>query len=433
MLLALAGLGAGCDTVSHTLDNLPAGGADNQRAGFDAPGAARFDAPGPDATFANRPSLPTLPAKNPRAFAVGAVLSLKGPQAGAGQSLRQGLQLAVDELNAAGGVNGQPIQLDLIDDQDDPLLGAQALTALNERGENILLVGDGAVAVTSAQRLADFPAIIGFLTDYVAGLKQTPKNGVRIYLNGDQEARAIENYIEAAGVDRVATLHINTALGESHKQYLLYLFSGNHNIFTTDEGYSPNEQSFALLGRAMLRVNTGALVLIGHGAEYGSILTAFDQVGWRGLVFGYLSNGALASTAGHGALLNSVAYPLPDFAANPRSTEAGRAFADAFHIKYGSEPSLPAAYAYDTLRALAASAKQAGSSEPQKIRATFLALGTYTGAAGRYDIKADGDTEMPLRLLHADGTPLPPPMNKSVPRANSAEIQKIQAPNLSTP
>jgi branched-chain amino acid transport system substrate-binding protein len=428
-LAALAGMAAGCQTIQQ-LNKLPAGGSDNDRGGFDAPGPGHLDAPGPDPTFANRPSLPSLPAKNPHAFGIGAVLPLQGPQGNTGVAMRQGLQLAVDEVNAAGGINGQPIQLDIFDYRGDPDLGGQALTALNERGENIILVGDDTLAVTKAEQLATYPALIGFLSDYVAGPKQTPKNGVRIYLNGDQEARAIEGYIESSGIDRAAVVHLNAPLAESNKQYLLYLFSGNHNIFTTEEGYSPSEQNFSLLGQAMLRVNTGALVLIGQGPEYARILTAFDAAGWHGLVFGYLGNAGLAAVTGPGRLLTSAAYPLPDFAVNPRSTEAGRGFADAYRAKFQTAPALAAAYAYDNIRALAAAAKQAGSADTAKVRAAFIALGTYTGAAGRYDIKDDGDTEMPLRLFRADGQPLPPPVNQSLAAPSSGDIQKIQAPKL---
>lgn len=426
LLLALAALGTGC----NTLDKLPAGGADNDRSGFDAPGAGHFDAPGPDPTFGHRPSLSKLPAKNPNAFTIGAVLPLKGPQTTAGQAMRQGLQLAVDEINATGGINSQAIQLDIIDSQGDLDLGSQALTALNDRGENILLVGDDSLAVNKAESLSTYPALIGFLTDYVAALKQTPKNGVRIYLNGDQEGRLIESYIDASGIDRAAVVHANDSLSESNKQYLLYLFSGNHNIFTTEEGYSPNEQNFSLLGQAMLRVNSGALILVGQGSEYARILAAFATAGWHGQVFGYAGQVPLSSLAALNQLANSPAFPLPDFAVNPRSTEAGRNLTDAYHAKFNADPTLPAAYAYDTIHALAVAAKQAGSAEAAKVRTSFIALGTYTGAVGRYEIKDDGDTEMPLRLLRADGQPLPPPVNKSLVTPSSSDIQKISSPKL---
>ena len=117
---------------------------------------------------------------------------------------------------------------------------------------------------------------------------------------------------------------------------------------------------------------------------------------------------------------------------NPRSTDASRTFADKYHAQYGEDPGLPAAYAYDNIHALAAAAAQAASSDPQKIRDGFIALRNYVGAAGRYDIKDDGDTEMPLRLWRANGQPAPEP-SKSAPVLAPGELPKMPLPSFSAP
>jgi ABC-type branched-subunit amino acid transport system substrate-binding protein len=127
-----------------------------------------------------------------------------------------------------------------------------------------------------------------------------------------------------------------------------------------------------------------------------------------------------------------AAYPLPEFATNPRATEAGHAFADQYLAKYGEDPGLPAAYAYDNIRILAAAAAQASSSDPAKIRASFIALGSYVGAVGRYEIKDDGDTEMPLRLWRAGGQPAPE-VHAPTPAPTPADLQKLPLEGFSVP
>lgn len=391
-----------------------------------------MDSYGPTEVRNNLNVVPLLPAKKPNAFSIGAVLPLQGPQARAGLAMLHGLQLAVEQVNASGGINGQPIQLDVLDDQGDTARGGETLSAFKDRGANVLIVGDGPLAVDAAEKLANFPMLIGYMSDYVAAMKETPKNAVRVYLNGDQEGRLINDYIEDSGVDRVAIVNQSTLLGKSHTQYLQYLFSGNHSIFSTSEAYSGGEKNFAILGQAMLRVNSGALVLVGQGPEYGGILSAFESADWNGIVLGYAGDGEINALPTQGKLAGAAAYPLPDFAVNSRSTEAGRAFADDYHAKFGADPELPAAYAYDNVRVLAAAVKKAGSTDPAKIRAAFISLVIYTGAAGRYDILDDGDTQMPLRLLHADGRPLPPP-DKARAIPTSKEIKQLQAPTLNQP
>jgi ABC-type branched-subunit amino acid transport system substrate-binding protein len=220
---------------------------------------------------------------------------------------------------------------------------------------------------------------------------------------------------------------------------MLFLISGNHSIVPAAEGYTPGEHDFTLLAKAVYRSGHDALVLAGNGFEYPNILAAFDAAGWTGIVLGYAGNSGLAPLAvgltplaGNGRLEQTAAYPLPEFATNPRSTAAARAFADKYLAKYGEDPRLPAAYAYDNINALAAAATQANSSDPNKIRASFIALRTYVGAVGRYDIKGDGDTEMPLRLWLANGQPAPAPRAPAAIPA-PADMQKLPFQSFSTP
>ena len=365
-----------------------------------------------------------LPPKDPHAFSIGLVLPTDASHQAVAKSLRQGLELAVAEENAAGGINGQPIQLDLVDSSP------AALGALRDHGEAVILVGDASLAIAQATQLADYPQLVGFLCDYVSVPKLTPKNGVRIYLNGDQEARAIESYLEAAEVDHVTIVHTNDLLGESHQQYMLYLISANHSVVTAAEAYTPGERDFALLAKAVYHSGNEVLIMAGNGLEYPSILTAFDAAGWTGIVLGYAGNSGLAPLTSVGRLEQTAAYPLPEFAINPRATEAGRAFADKYLAKYGEDPGLAAAYAYDNIYVLAAAATQAASNDPKKIRDSFIALHNYTGAAGRYDIKDDGDTEMPLRLWRAGGQPAPE-LRSSVPATLPANLQKLPSSGFS--
>jgi len=412
----LAVFAAGCQSLSNYTDEIKA----SPNFSMDAYGPSGFPS-------TSNHSNQKLPVRDPHAFGIGAVLPLSGLRASSGQAMQRGLELAVAETNATGGMNGQPIQLDVLDSRDDLDVGAAALEQLRDRGEVVILVGDGPLAVAAAEQLANYPQLVGFLCDYVTVPRLTPKNGVRIYLNGDQEARTITDYIGAAGITRVAILNQNDLAGESHQKYLAYQFSGNHDIYTASESYAGSEHDFSLLAKAMLRVNSGALILAGVGPEYPQIAAAFDGIGWKGTIFAYASVDGLAGLATPSGLAGSTAYPLPDFAANPRSTAAGRALADQFHARYGEDPALPAAYAYDNIRALATAAAQAASSEALKIREGFLALHTYTGAVGRYEIKDDGDTEMPLRLRRADGQVLPPHAPAAGPPPSYQTI------NLTTP
>jgi branched-chain amino acid transport system substrate-binding protein len=363
-------------------------------------------------------SAPELPKGNSQSLAVGAVLPLSGPDALLGQSLKQGLTLAASDINAAGGVNGKPVALGIIDSQSDSTEGAKALETFRDRDVAILLVAENPLVMEQAEYLADYPQLVAFLCDYVAVPNLTPKNGVRIYLNGDQEGRAIEGYLAAAGVNKVAILHASNLGGESNAKYLEFLIHGDY-IGTYKDGYTPTERDFRPLVDAMGRLDTDALVLIGYGPEYANIVDTFGFAGWKGLALAYLGQGSLAGLGNQTGPAANILYPVPAYVLNPRATPAGLAFADKYRALYGQDPDLPAAYAYDNLRVLAAGAARASSNQPQKIREGYLALKSYAGAAGTYAIMPDGDTQMPLQLVTGDGQPAPPPPKPTQPPAMS--------------
>jgi branched-chain amino acid transport system substrate-binding protein len=366
---------------------------------------------------------PELPKGGPQTLAMGAVAPLSGPNALVGRSLQRGLELGAADVNAAGGVNGKPVALAVLDSQSDIIEGGKAIQRWRDRNVPILLLAEPSLAAYFATDLGDAPQLVGFLSDYVPVPTLTPKNGVRIFLNGDQEGRLIENYLAAAGINKAAVLYVGTLAGKSQAQYMAFLLHGDY-IGVYEDAYTATETDYRLLAEYMPRENAEAIVLAGYGREYPTILAAFDHAGWNGLVLGYVGQDTLAGLSGQTGLASKLLFPVPEFVINPRGTPEGRAFADEYRAKYGEDPDLPAAYGYDNVRILALAAQDANSFDPQKIRAAYLALNTYAGAAGTYTIKHDGDTEMPLLLVDGNGQLAPPPAKPQLP----PEISHVNMP-----
>ena len=65
---------------------------------------------------------------------IGVLTSLTGPFTPWGVQVRDGMQLAVDELNAAGGIAGRPVELSVVDDESNPEAGASGIERLAEEG-----------------------------------------------------------------------------------------------------------------------------------------------------------------------------------------------------------------------------------------------------------------------------------------------------------
>jgi len=72
---------------------------------------------------------------------VGFLAPLSGPAASVGKDTQEGAQLAIDKANAAGGINGQQVKLDVQDSQFDPNIGSQVATRFARNTELPLMIG----------------------------------------------------------------------------------------------------------------------------------------------------------------------------------------------------------------------------------------------------------------------------------------------------
>jgi len=81
---------------------------------------------------------------------LGALLPITGDLSAIGQNMPKAANLAVETINACGGVNGQPVTLIKEDDQTDPAAGSQAMTKLVEVDKVAGVVGSFASSVSSA-------------------------------------------------------------------------------------------------------------------------------------------------------------------------------------------------------------------------------------------------------------------------------------------
>ncbi len=118
------------------------------------PPAAATPVPPTAAPAATSTVAQTQPASK-EAYKIGVALSLTGPLAVVGVEVRDGLVLEVERINAAGGVDGHPIQLVIEDDGGDPTRFATAMTKLIRQDNVLALFGPWGVPESTAKPVAE--------------------------------------------------------------------------------------------------------------------------------------------------------------------------------------------------------------------------------------------------------------------------------------
>lgn len=214
---------------------------------------------------------------------IGALTSLTGNFAPWGIQVQDGMQLAVDEINAAGGADGRPLELVVADDQSNAEEGISQL----ER-----LVEDGAVAVGGI-----ISSDVGLGTSQVAEESEVPlflvKAGSEAILTRESRytfrtclpaapmvAGPILQYVQAEGITRVGAIIADYGWGRAIEAALQDTFAGAEGIELQIEVAPVGEQDFTTYLRALEGLDPELIVATGHPPGSGAITVQSNDLGF---------------------------------------------------------------------------------------------------------------------------------------------------------
>jgi len=213
---------------------------------------------------------------------IGALTSLNGPFTPWGLQVRDGMQLAVDEINADGGVDGRELELVVVDDQSDPEEG----TAGIER-----LVEDGVVAIGGT-----ISSDVGLATSRVAEELETPlflvKAGSEEILTSASRytfrtclpsapmvAGPIAQYVEEEGLTKVGAIVADYAWGQAIRGALEDEIGGLDGVELQVEVAPVPETDFTTYLRSLEEFGPDLLVATGHPPGSGAITVQSSDLG----------------------------------------------------------------------------------------------------------------------------------------------------------
>lgn len=311
---------------------------------------------------------------------IGSIHPLTGPLAGDGQQMDNAVKLAVEEINAAGGIkalNGTKLEVVSGDSQGKPEVGQSEAQRVISSGA-AALVGTYQTAVTanvsSVAERSQVPLVIDVaVADSL--LQQGYKYSFRIQPNasamGTQGARYLQEISKAAGtpVEKVAYMHEQTDFGVSVQK--AFAAEAQKLGMTVDPVLSYDALKASDLTTEVTRVKAAdADVLTATGYYRDGVLIANNVASVRPAVQGVfgVANGAFdlpqfpkdTGPAGEGYLDTNYHYDAKD-----AETQRVRA---AFNTKYGQEMRTAAVLSYEAVRVIARGLEQGKDRNPQKLR-----------------------------------------------------------------
>ena len=312
---------------------------------------------------------------------IGVLVPISGSEAYYGNDMYNSYQLAVEHINAAGGVLGRQLQLlPAADDGCDALMAAQAATTITSQKPHFVVGGycSGAT-IPALQEFYDNNLVM--LISAANSTRITDLNLNQTFMINSPGSHAIDSLatlMKHLKVTKVATIH----QGDDYTQNLADLCvqklpQAGFQIVATEvmEKGAPDISAIVTSIR-----NSGAefIYWCGYFADGGNAIRQLRQGGFSGYI---CAGDGSASTelipacgpAGEGVFVTSP--PYIQFA------EGGEEFLNAYTKKYNQSPDAYAPLSYDTVMVLKTAIEQAGTTEMAKVRDKIQNI-QYRGLSG---------------------------------------------------
>jgi branched-chain amino acid transport system substrate-binding protein len=242
---------------------------------------------------------------------IGALTSLTGNFTPWGVQVRDGMQLAVNEINQRGGVDGRQLQLVVADDQSQAEEGRRAIERLIEQ-DGVVAVGgiiSSDVGLATA-RIAEQSKVPLFLVKAGAGGILTPnsRHTFRTCLPAaPMVAGPILQYVQSKNLTRVGAIVADYAWGQAIKGALEEAFKAAPDIRLQIEVAPVGEQDFTTYLRSLERLDPQMIVATGHPPGSGPITVQSADLGFDVPITGAYTPRSLVMNGAKDAALDRYA------------------------------------------------------------------------------------------------------------------------------
>ncbi|HEV2692042.1 MAG TPA: ABC transporter substrate-binding protein [Verrucomicrobiae bacterium] len=350
-------------------------------------------------TGCNKPSAPVAAGDEP--IKVGQFASLTGSEATFGQSSDKGTQLAIEELNAAGGVLGRKLQLITEDNQSQAGQSATAVRKLISSDNVVAVLGE----VASSRSLEAAPICQQAKIPMISPSSTNPKvTEVGDYIFRVCFIDPFQGTVMANFGQKTLKMKTAAILSDVKSDYSVGLakffkegFLAGGGTIIAEQKYSGGDKDFNAQLTAIKAANPDGIFVPGYYTEVGLIALQGKQLGITVPMFG--GDGWESPTLVQigGAALEGDYYSTHF---SPEDTSmAVQFFVKHYKEKYGETPDAMAALGYDSAMVLGDAIKRAGTTDGAKLRDALAATKNFPAVSGSTTIDANRNASKPAVIL----------------------------------
>ena len=335
---------------------------------------------------------------------VGVYGDLTGQTSSFGQSTKNGIELAVDEINAAGGIDGKKIQLVIEDDQGRPEQAKTVVSKLINQDKVQAVLGE----VASTNSLAAAPVAQEAKIPMITPSSTNPKvTEVGDYISrvcfidpfqGSVMAKFAANTLKAKTAAILGD--VNSDYSKGLTQFFEEEFTKLGGKIVAKEAYTQTDPDFKGQLTKIRNLKPDVIYVPGYYGQVGIIAKQARELdmnvpllggdGWDSPELWKLGGDALKNTyiSNH----YSAENPAPEI----------QNFVKAYKAKFNVDPDSLAALAYDAAKVLADAIKRAGGTDSVKLKDAINSTKDFAGVTGKITLDANRNAVKPAVVLELD-------------------------------
>ncbi|MCF8210605.1 MAG: ABC transporter substrate-binding protein [Rhodoferax sp.] len=331
---------------------------------------------------------------------IGSILSVTGPAAFLGEDMKAGMELAVEEINAKGGVAGRKIDWIFYDAESQTQKGLTATRRLLDQDKVDMIVGGGnmsgmAIAMLGLTEKAALPFMSTEgamdIVMPVAERQWTFKSTA----DDEQVMERLADYFAKKGIKKIALLADSSGFGQSAVGQLKKV-AARRGLDVMYETFNPSDTDMTPQLGKIKEANVQSIVCWTVTPAGVVFLKQAQQLGLDKLnlihSYGFVDQRymQLAGDAARNLLLVSVKFPvgadLPD--SDPQKARIA-ALTRNFEVKFKRKPNQFAAQTYDAIYLVSAAIEKAGGTDRTKVKDALSSINNWPGVGGVFNFSKE--------------------------------------------
>ncbi len=321
-------------------------------------------------------------------YAIGVTIPLTGSAASFGVEAEGGMNIALNQINAAGGIDGHKLSLDYEDDQLVPATAATDIQDLAGKGVQLVLTGGSSVVEGELPGIAQHNMLLVNVAAQDDTFLTNSDYFTFIPTNDEELGQLAKLVYTQRHLPKVAVIHSDDAYGASAAAAFISGYKALGGTVTDEEEHPEGTTDYSTYLIKIRASNPQGLVILSNTGEIGHIIAQSRQLGLTVPLFGADSALSPGDITTAGSAMDGVEGVSVNF--SPSSSAAAKTFATTFQQQNKVPANSYAAICYTTVMELAKAIGSVGSDNPAKISAYLHAvksvptlLGTATAVPGK--------------------------------------------------